>query len=214
MAHCAYPLYVTFSIVAHDPRDDAVGVAVASKHLAVGGIVPAADRTGAVATQAYTNAAFRQEGLDLLRVGYAPREAVMSLLSSDLEPQKRQVGIVDASGRSYSVTGTACSSYAASAHGPGYAIQGNLLTGPEVVEAMLSAWTATEGTDLESRLLAVLAAGDRAGGDARGRQSAALLIARAETDYILGTDIDTDLRADDHPDPIAELRRLLAIRKL
>ena len=205
---------MTFSIVACDPETGAWGVGAASKYLAVGSMVPAARAdAGALATQAYTNASFRPLGLSALREGRSAGETLDALLSQDSGRAARQVGIVDGRGRSALWTGSHCSTYAGGARGDGYVVLGNLLTGPQVITAMENAWTGGDPEQsLAHRLWAVLRAGEEAGGDRRGRQSAAILVARRGSDYILGTDIEIDLRVDDHDFPLTELGRLLELR--
>lgn len=203
---------MTFSIVGR--LGDALGVAVASKFLAVGAAVPAAEaEVGAVATQAFANLAYRADGLDLLRNGATATDAVEALTGADSERDQRQLGIVDASGGAATFTGTACHDWAGGRSGDGYAVQGNILTGPEVVDAMERAWLEGRG-DLADRLLAALAAGDEAGGDRRGRQSAALLVVRRGAGYGGLGDVEVDLRVDDHAAPVTELTRLLDLHRL
>ena len=211
---------MTFSIVARsahpDPEQAEWGVAVASKFLAVGSAVPAAVAgVGAIATQADANVAYKGQALAHMDDGATASVALQRLLEDDEGRDHRQVGIVDVDGGATSHTGHACLDWAGGVTGAGYAIQGNILTGPEVVEAMQQAWLASESEpDLARRLLAVLKAGDDAGGDARGRQSAALLVVREEAGYDGLDDVAVDLRVDDNAflpdgDPIAELARLL-----
>ena len=203
---------MTFSVVGR--QDDAVGVAVASKFLAVGAMVPAAAAgVGAVATQSYANLAYRADGLSLLRDGRTPQEALAELTSADDNRDQRQAGIVAVDGASATFTGDACHDWAGGRSGDGYAIQGNILTGEAVVDAMEQAWLAHAATELPERLLATLAAGDEAGGDRRGRQSAALLVVRPNGGYG-GDDTEVELRVDDHPAPVPELRRLLDLHRL
>lgn len=210
---------MTFSIVGHslDPADGgsvSVGVAVASKFLAVGAAVPAAAAdVGAIATQALANLAYRPDGLRLLAEGRSAQETLDALTAADEGRDQRQAGVVDAAGRSATFTGSACHDWAGGRTGDGYAVQGNILTGPDVVEAMENAWLGSEGR-LADRLLTALAAGDLAGGDRRGRQSAALLVVRRAGGYGGTSDVEVDLRADDHPDPVPELRRLLDLHRL
>ena len=206
--------WVTFSIVACDLRSGAWGVAVASKYLAVGANVPAAKSdVGAIATQAYTNVSYRQTALAALREGCSAEKALAIVLDGDPGRDRRQVGIVDASGVAATWTGPECSPYAEGRTGTGYAMQGNLLAGPQVLDAMTEAWQRTDpAAPLARRLLDALAAGDRAGGDARGRQSAAVLVARRDADYSIGTDVEVDLRIDDDKRPVAALARLLDVR--
>lgn len=203
---------MTFSIVGR--QDDALGVAVASKFLAVGSAVPAAEAdVGAIATQSYANLAYRPDGLALLREGRSAQETLDHLTGADEGRDQRQAGIVDAGGRSATYTGKACNDWAGGRTGNGYAIQGNILTGPDVVAAMESAWLASSG-ELSERLLAALTAGDEAGGDKRGRQSAALLVVRKGGGYGGESDVEVDLRSDEHPTPVNELHRMLAMHRL
>jgi uncharacterized Ntn-hydrolase superfamily protein len=207
---------VTFSIVARSNDANSWGVAVASKFLAVGAYVPAAvARTGAIATQSYANLGFRSEGLALLGAGHDAKQTLEALISADDRREERQVGIVDRHGGSATFTGSKCNSWAGGRSGDGYAIQGNILTGPEVTESMERAWLASEGEpDLARRLLEALAAGDAAGGDRRGRQSAAVLVVSPGAGYGGGNDVLADLRADDHEAPVAEVARLLDLHDL
>ncbi len=199
---------MTFSIVACDLDAEQIGVAVASKFLAVGAVVPyLAAGVGAVATQALANTAYGPNGLALLSGSASPREALNALTEADADAAERQVGIVDARGRSASFTGAGCLPWSGGRTGPRFAAQGNLLAGPAVIDEMANAFEATGGR-LGERLLAALAAGDRAGGDRRGRQSAALVIVSAGGGYAGGNDRFCDLRVDDHDDPVAELERL------
>ena len=208
---------MTFSIVGHgtDARGEAAwGVAVASKFLAVGNAVPAAVAgVGALATQAEANVAWKGIGLSLLDEGATASVAVQRMVEEDDHRDHRQVGLVDAEGSAATYTGTACLDWAGGiaedGPGGGVAIQGNILAGPEVVEEMKRAWDASTDQPLARRLLAALAAGDAAGGDRRGRQSAALLVVSEGAGYAGLDDVAADLRVDDHPDPVAELGRLL-----
>jgi uncharacterized Ntn-hydrolase superfamily protein len=207
---------MTFSIVARSPDGTAFGVAVASKFLAVGAAVPAAAAgVGAIATQAYANLAYRPEGMAQLREGRSASLTLETLVAADDKRETRQVGIVDVAGAAATFTGSECNPWAGGVSGEGYAIQGNILTGPEVVAAMEDAWHATRAGDpLARRLLAVLAAGDSAGGDRRGRQSAAMLVVTPEGGYGGGSDVLVDLRVDDHAVPVGELGRLLDLHDL
>ena len=211
---------MTFSIVATDGtasgRQQCWGVAVASKFLAVGFAVPAAEAdVGAIATQSYANLSYRPNGLALLRGGSNAQDTLDQLTAGDDERAKRQAGVVDRAGRAATYTGDECHDWAGGVtgtanDGSGYAIQGNILTGPEVVEEMQRAWLATDPAEpLARRLLAALVAGDDAGGDKRGRQSAAILVVTKDGGYGGGSDQLVDLRVDDHPRPIPELARLL-----
>jgi len=198
----------TFSIVAMDTLTGEFGVAVASKVLDVGYIVPWGEPgTGAVATQAQTNAMFGPVGLEILRTGAAADEVMENLLGSDPEREVRQLGIVDAEGNSASFTGSETMDWAGSITGPGYAIQGNILTGPEVIEEMESAFLGKEGS-LGDRLLAALLAGDTAGGDSRGRQSAAMVVFRENGGYQGSSDLLIDIRVADSEDPLGDLQRI------
>ena len=206
---------MTFSIVGRDPKTGDLGVAVASKFLAVGAVVPYVRfGVGAVATQSYANPTFGPRGLDLLAAGQSPEGVAARFEEGDPDYAQRQFGLVSASGQSLSYTGSECHAWAGGLSGPDYAIQGNILTGPEVAQAMLTAWQAAENQPLPRRLLAALQAGDRAGGDKRGRQSAALLCAGQGRGYGGLSDDWVNLRADDHADPCAELERLLDIHDL
>src|SRR6478735_10051342 len=207
---------MTFSIVARSADGESWGVAVASKFLAVGAAVPAAVAgVGAIATQASANVAYKGLALAHLDDGATASVALQRLLEEDEDRARRQVGIVDVDGNAASHTGPDCLDWAGSVTGDGYAIQGNILTGPEVVEAMEAAWRdSSPEAPLAHRLLEALAAGDAAGGDSRGRQSAALLVVKDEAGYDGLDDIAVDLRVDDHPEPITELARLLALSDL
>jgi uncharacterized Ntn-hydrolase superfamily protein len=206
---------MTFSIVAFDPDSRSWGIAVASKFLAVGAVVPwGRAGSGAVATQAAANLSYGPSGLDLLADGLSAAEAVAQLTGADDERDHRQVGLVDAEGRGATFTGPSCLDWAGGEAGDGFAIQGNILAGPQVVASMAEAWKDSAGEVFERRLLAALAAGDRAGGDRRGRQSAALRVWRAGAAYGGVLDIAIDLRADDHRAPVDELGRLLDLHAL
>ena len=206
------PVPSTFSIVAADPETGEVGVAVASRFFAVGTVVPHARAgVGAVATQSYANTSFGKHGLSLLSHGNSPEKALEVLLGNDKDRDKRQVGLISASGASASYTGRSCNAWAGGRSGPNYAVQGNILTGEEVVAAMERAFLSTVGRPLGERLFAAIEAGDAAGGDSRGKQSAALLVCRKDGGYGGFTDRAIDIRVDDHPQPIRELGRLLAI---
>ncbi len=175
---------------------------MASKFLAVGSVVPwARAGVGAVATQAWANVGYGPDGLAALARGDDAAAVVAALTGADEAATERQLGIVDARGGSASHTGTGCLTWAGGRTAMDVAIQGNILTGPDVVAAMLDAFTTAEGP-LPDRLLVALLAGDRAGGDARGRQSAALLVVRDAAGYGGGDDRWIDLRVDDHPDPV------------
>ncbi|WP_139981140.1 DUF1028 domain-containing protein [Nocardioides litoris] len=206
---------MTFSIVARSEDGEAWGVAVASKFLAVGSVVPAAvAQVGALATQAHANVAYKGIALSHLDEGATAEVALQRLLEEDEGRDHRQVGIVDSDGGAASHTGRACIDWAGGHVGEGYAVQGNCLAGPEVVDAMRLAWEGSPGTPFGRRLLDALAAGDEAGGDKRGRQSAAILVVRDEAGYDAGDDVEVDLRVDDHAAPVPELARLLELNHL
>lgn len=206
-------IIATFSIVARDPATGDLGVAVQSKFLAVGAVVSWAQAgAGAVATQALGNIRFGPDGLALLSAGLDADQALGRLLDADPEREHRQVGIVDARGQAAAHTGAECMSWKGHLVGPGYAVQGNILTGPRVIESMAETFEAAGG-ELAERLVAALAAGQAAGGDRRGRQSAALYVARAGGSYGGNHDRYVDLRVDDHPEPIVELDRLLRLHR-
>lgn len=202
---------MTFSIVAADPETGDWGVAVASKFPCVGAVVPYARAgVGAVATQAWGNTSFGPDGLDLMASGVPAQEALETVLAADEGREDRQVAFLDASGRSVTFTGTRCMDWAGGVSGERFAAQGNILVGERVVTDMVSAFTSTEG-DLCDRLLAALVAGDAAGGDRRGKQSAALLVVRAGGGYEGRNDRYIDCRVDDHPEATNELVRLFEV---
>lgn len=202
----------TFSIVGADPRTGEVGVAVASRFLAVGSVVPFAQAgVGAIATQSYANTTYGPRGLELLRRKLAPQTILQRLTRDDPQRDLRQVGIVDAQGRSATYTGSKCIRWAGGIAGKNFAAQGNILAGEAVVQAMADAFQKTQG-ELALKLMAALEAGERAGGDARGKQSAAILVARKNGGYGGFDDRYIDLRVDDHPEPVQELRRLLTLQ--
>ena len=207
---------MTFSIVARSADGQSWGVAVASKFLAVGSVVPAAVAgVGALATQADANVAYKGQALSHMDEGATAAVALQRLLEEDPGREHRQVGIVDVDGGAATHTGHECFDWAGGTTAEGVAIQGNILTGSEVVDAMKAAWDASaDEPDLARRLLAALAAGDEAGGDRRGRQSAALLVVRDGAGYGGHDDIAVDLRVDDHAAPVTELGRLLDLHTL
>jgi uncharacterized Ntn-hydrolase superfamily protein len=207
-------MVATFSIVALEPETKALGVAVQSRFLAVGAIVPwARAGVGAVATQAMANFNYGPRGLDLMSRGKTAEETVEALISSDDEREHRQLGVVDARGRVATFTGSECFEWAGGVAGEHYAAQGNILVGRETVEAMAETFETTTG-DLAGRLLAALDAGQTAGGDSRGKQSAALLVVKEGGGYGGNNDRLLDLRVDDHPEPIRELVRIRALHTL
>ena len=208
------PLVSTFSIVARDPVTGDLGVAVESKFLAVGAVVPwVRAGVGAIATQAWANVDYGPRGLALLAEGKSAREVVETLTGEDEGRARRQLGVVDAQGHAASYTGPECNDWAGGVEGDGFCCQGNILTGPEVVAAMAAAYRESDGT-FANRLLSALEAGQAAGGDSRGQQSAAIFVAREGGGYGGGNDRYIDLRVDDHPRPIAELRRLVMLHRV
>ena len=203
---------MTFSIVATDGVD--VGVAVASKFIAVGAIVPHARAgIGAVATQCYANPRLGPLILELLESGLNASDALTKAISEDPGKEERQIGVVSIRGDAAAYTGSKCPEYAGHIVGSNYAVQGNILVGPEVLEKMAKAFETKRG-ELVDKLLEALTAGDAAGGDRRGRQSAAIIVLRPGGGYLGLSDTYVDLRVDDHPDPVAELRRLFGIWEL
>ena len=204
----------TFSIVARDEATGELGVAVASRFFAVGHVVPWAKAgVGAVATQSFMNTSFGWRGLELLEKGLTPEETLNVLMRSDGSPAQRQLGIVAADGKSTTYTGKNCLAWAGGRSGPNYAIQGNILAGEAVVIAMEKAFLETKGT-LAERMYAALAAGDKNGGDSRGKQSAVLLVVKEGAGYGGFTDRAIDIRVDDHPEPFKELGRLLNLGQM
>ena len=199
----------TYSICACDLGAGEWGVATQSKFLAVGSIVPwAVPHVGAIATQSYANPRYGPEGLDLLRQGLSADEVVVRLTGADEEREVRQLGIVDGVGRAATFTGSGCHAWAGGRTGDGYAAQGNILVSGETVDALAKTFETTAGRPLVERLLDALDAAEAAGGDSRGRQSAAVLVVERDGGYAGLTDTLVDLRVDDHPDPLVELRRL------
>lgn len=199
----------TFSIVARDPATHELGVAVASRFFSVGSVVPYAKADiGAIATQANANTTYGPHGLELLARGANAKQALDILLQNDPDVSARQVGIVAADGSSVSYTGPKCNAWAGGRSGPNYAVQGNILAGEAVVAALEKTFLETKGT-LAHRMYAALLAGDAAGGDSRGRQSAALIVVKEGAGYNGGSDRAIDIRVDDNPDPFRELGRLL-----
>ena len=211
------PLVATFSIVGFDPATGDLGVAVQSKFFGVGTVVPWAKAdVGAVATQSYANITYGTEGIALLEEGLTPKEAIEHLTQNDEGSPLRQAGIVDAQGRAISFTGAQCNEWAGHVVGNHFAAQGNLLAGQSVVEDMASSYqkaATVAGSELADWLMAAMQAGQEAGGDKRGRQSAALLVVRKDAGYDRKNDRYIDLRVEDHPTPIIELQRLLEIHK-
>jgi len=205
---------MTFSIVAFDSKDETWGIAVASKFPAVGAIVPWAQAgVGAIATQAYANLAYGSQGLELLRQGLSAEAVISRLLSTDPGRETRQIGVVDFRGKAATFTGRECSAWAGGLSGAGYAIQGNILASADVIYNMEGSYLRTSG-DLATRLHTALMAGDRAGGDKRGRQSAAILVVKAKGGYGGYTDHLLDYRVDDDPDPVVKLGELIYLHRL
>ncbi len=207
----------TYSIVAHDPASGELGIAVQSRFLAVGGVVPwARAGVGAIATQAWANVGYGPRGLDLMRRGRPPVAALQRLLDGDERVNARQVALVDALGRTAAHTGRNCGPWSGHRSGKGYCVQGNVLAGKRVLDAMAQAFERARSrprSDLAASLMAALQAAQAAGGDKRGMQSAALLVVRRGAGF--GTDNDRfiDLRVDDHAQPIDELGRLLGMHR-
>ena len=208
----ADPIVATYSIAACDPAAGQWGVAVQSKFLAVGSVVPWAEpHVGAIATQAYANPTYGPDGLALLREGAPADEVVKRLTDADDGRDHRQLGVVDGKGGSATYTGSECMDWAGGIAGVGFAAQGNILVGEETVSALARTFADTEGRPLADRLIDCLAAAQAAGGDKRGQQSAALLVVEKDGGYAGLSDVLVDLRVDDHADPITELRRVYGI---
>jgi uncharacterized Ntn-hydrolase superfamily protein len=208
------PLVATFSIAARDRTTGDLGVAVASKFLAVGAYVPTARAgVGAVASQAHVNTTYGARALEMLAAGASPDDCVVAFRADDPAIHVRQFGIVSADGASASFSGDACHAWAGGVVGPDFAAQGNILAGPQVVDALVRTF-ARDDLPFAERLVAALEAADAAGGDRRGRESAALLVVGEGKGYAGLTDRWIDLRVDDHPMPIPELARLLELHRL
>jgi uncharacterized Ntn-hydrolase superfamily protein len=209
------PLVATYSICACDLEARQWGVATQSKFLAVGSIVPwAAPEVGAIATQSYANPRYGPDGLELLRAGHAAEEVVRRLTGADPDARLRQLGVVDGQGRGATFTGEGCFAWAGGRVGPCFAAQGNILVSAETVDALAETFERGAGQPLAERLLDCLDAAEAAGGDRRGRQSAALLVVQRDGGYAGLSDTLVDLRVDDHADPVGELRRLHGIHEL
>jgi uncharacterized Ntn-hydrolase superfamily protein len=205
---------MTFSIVGFDPIEKEWGIAVQSKFLGVGAVVPWAKAgAGAVATQSYANTAYGPKALALMEQGKSAQETLELLLAEDPEKEMRQVGLIDASGNPATFTGKECYDWAGGLTGPHFAAQGNILVDEKTVQAMAQVFAETNGP-LADRLLAALDAGQEAGGDSRGKQSAALYIVKDKGGYGGFNDRYIDLRVDDHPDPIKELIRIYQLQQL
>ncbi len=208
------PYPSTFSIVALDPITGELGIAVQSKFLAVGSAVPWAKAgIGAIATQSYANTAYGPDGLALLAQGFSAQETIEKLTAADPGREQRQVGIVSARGDAATFTGAECHAWAGGRTGEHYAAQGNILVSQATVDALADTFEQTSGA-LAERLLVALAAGQAAGGDKRGQQSAALRVVKEKGGYGGFNDILIDLRVDDHPAPIEELHRLYVLHLL
>lgn len=211
------PKVNTFSIVAHDPVTGELGVAVQSRYFGVGSVVPWAKAgVGAVATQAYARVSYGPEGLERMGVGKTPKEAITELTAADEKREIRQLAMVDAKGRVAAFTGKECMLWAGHIEGEGFSVQGNLLAREEVLTAMKEAFEKAKmvpETELADWLVAALEAGQAAGGDRRGQQSAALLVVREKGGPGGENDRYIDLRVEDHIAPITELSRLLELHK-
>jgi len=208
------PSLSTFSIVGHDPQAEEWGVAVQSKFLAVGAVVPwATAGVGAVATQSYANTSFGPDGLALMAQGLSAGQALDQLIAADEGRARRQVGLVDAQGQSATFTGDECHAWAGGIAATHYAVQGNILVSDATVEAMARTFKGAQG-ELADRLVAALAAGQAAGGDRRGKQSAAVVVVRAGGGYGGHNDRYMDLRVDDDPAPIERLKALVDLHHL
>jgi uncharacterized Ntn-hydrolase superfamily protein len=208
------PRLSTFSIVGYDPKVQEWGVAVESKFLAVGAVVPWAKAgVGAVATQSYANVSFGPNGLAMMAQGMSAQETLDQLIAKDEDRARRQVGLIDAQGRAATFTGDECHAWAGGLTGPYFAAQGNILVSGATVEAMAKTFGGAQG-ELADRLVAALSAGQAAGGDRRGRQSAAVLVVRSEGGYGGYNDRYLDLRVDDDPAPIERLKALVDLHHL
>lgn len=206
------PIASTFSICAYDPEKQEWGVAVASKYLAVGAVVPWAKAgVGAVATQSYVNVSLGPKGLELMAQGKTAEDVLKLLMAADEGRALRQVGVIDAKGEVATFTGDKCNAWAGGKTGKYYTCQGNLLAGEKVIEAMAKAFEEAKGP-LAWKLMAAMEAGDQAGGDKRGKQSAAILVVRDKGGPAGFNDRAIDFRVDDHMDPMPELARILALR--
>src|SRR5438034_6734666 len=203
------PVVATYSIVACDLEAAQWGVAVQSRFLAVGSVVPWAEPfAGAIATQAYANPRYGRDGLALLREGRSAADVVEALTAADPGRVERQVGVVDGAGRAATFTGEGCQEWAGGRTGAGYAAQGNILVSEATVDALAAAFESSSHLELPERLIECLAAAQSAGGDRRGQQSASLLVVEKDGGYANLSDTLVDLRVDDHDQPLAELRRI------
>ncbi|ESU34168.1 major pilin protein fimA [Bacillus sp. 17376] len=205
---------MTFSIVGYDPQEKEWGIAVQSKFLGVGAVVPFAKAgVGAVATQSYANTAYGPQALELMAQGISAEEVMELITKDDPDKEMRQVGLIDAEGKPATFTGTYCYDWAGGVTGKHFAAQGNILVDENTVKAMAETFESTEGS-LAHRLLQALNAGQKAGGDSRGQQSAALLVVKEKGGYGGYNDRYIDLRVDDHSEPIAELIRIYGLQQL
>jgi uncharacterized Ntn-hydrolase superfamily protein len=210
----AEPVVATYSIVACDLEAGQWGVAVQSKFLAVGSVVPWAEPgVGAIATQSYANPRYGPDGLALLREGKSAGEVLAALTSGDKDRDQRQAGIVDAQGRAATFTGSGCHDWAGGRTGDGYAAQGNILVSQDTVDALATTFEGNAHLELAERLIECLVAAQAAGGDRRGQQSASLLVVEKDAGYGNLSDTVIDLRVDDHARPITELRRIFALHR-
>jgi uncharacterized Ntn-hydrolase superfamily protein len=208
------PVIATYSIVACDLAAGQWGVAVQSKFLAVGSVVPWAEPyVGAIATQSYANPRYGPDGLALLRDGRSAQETIEALTAADGDRAQRQVGVVDGRGDTATFTGDECHDWAGGRTGACYAAQGNILVSGATVDALAVTFEANGHLELAQRLIECLAAAQAAGGDRRGQQSASLLVVEKDAGYAKLSDTVVDLRVDDHERPIAELRRLLTLHE-
>jgi uncharacterized Ntn-hydrolase superfamily protein len=208
------PLVSTFSIVAFDPSTRELGVAVQSRYFSVGSVVPWAEAcVGAIATQSFVNVSYGPKGLELLKQGIPVDDVIDRLTKDDVGKDSRQLGVIDAKGNAAAFTGKKCLEWAGSKVGKNYSVQGNILASEDVVNRMAESFEFAKG-DLGSRLVAALEGGENAGGDARGRQSAALLVVRENRGRASYGDRYIDLRVEDHSNPIGELKRLLDMHRV
>ncbi len=200
---------MTFSVVCYDPKEEKWGVGVASRFLSVGSVVPWAKAgVGCIATQSYANYSYGPHGLELLKVRDS-RSTIEELTSKDENRQKRQVAAVDSMGVPFAFTGMDCMDYAGHITGKNYSVQGNILAGPSVLEAM--AREMEKGGKLEDRILAALFAAEEQGGDKRGRQSASIYISSLKEPFEEGSDVYMDIRVEDSSDPLPELKRIMGV---
>src|SRR5213596_2884954 len=214
MAADSKPVVATYSIVACDRDAGQWGVAVQSKFLAVGSVVPWAEpHVGAIATQSYANPRYGPDGLALLRQGLSAEEVATRLTEADDGREQRQLGVVDSSGRAATYTGSECHEWAGGRTGDGYTAQGNILVSGDTVDALAETFESSAGKPLAERLLDCLDAAQAAGGDKRGQQSAALLVVEKDEGYAGLSDVVIELRVEDHERPLEELRRLYGLHQ-